>query len=178
MPHITAENMRAAGYALGFLQLEDHGEPVALGLLRARGELARYLGRDRIESDFRNRLSYARALETYHLLEEDTREIYEGFAEGVNRYIELYPEEFPEWLEPGFTGHDVHALGIGGPSAAATRSFLRRLETEAEEPEITAFVGDLACRPSTPAWHRLTDHSCGTAPASHRLRDTRAVGQL
>jgi acyl-homoserine-lactone acylase len=73
----------------------------------------------------------------------DLDEIYEGFAEGVNRYIELYPEEFPEWLEPGFTGHDVHALGIGGPSAAATRSFLRRLETEAEEPEITAFVGDL-----------------------------------
>lgn len=138
IPHILAENLRAAGYALGYVQLEDYGERVPLGLVRARGELARYLGREHIDADARNRLAHARALETYHLLDQDTRDIFEGFAAGVNRYIELHPEEFPEWMRPDFTGHDVHALGIGRPNEAAIRRFLRRLEADTAAAPVAA----------------------------------------
>lgn len=136
IPHIKADNLRAAGFALGYVQLEDYGQRVVLGLARTRGEMARHQGREQIEADFRNRLSYERALETYHLLEQDTRDLYEGFAAGVNRYIELHPSEFPAWLRPAFTGHDVHALGINSPREAAVRSFLRGIGAEPRELQV------------------------------------------
>lgn len=107
-----------------------------MGLARVRGEMARYQGREYIEADLRRRLSYQRALDTYHLLEEDTRNLYEGFAAGVNRYIELHRGEFPEWLEPNFTGYDVHALGINAPGEAAVRSFLRKIDAQPRELQI------------------------------------------
>jgi len=127
IPHIRAENLRAAGFALGWVQVEDYGERVVLGLVRARGELARHFGPDSLDSDFRNRPIHRLAVETYHLLERDTRDVYEGFAAGVNRYIELHPDEFPDWVRPDFTGHDVAAQGIVAPSTATVRQFLRRL---------------------------------------------------
>src|SRR5262245_19540730 len=53
VPHIRAENLRAAGYALAWLQSEDYGSRTALNVLEARGELAKLTGsRDNIESDF------------------------------------------------------------------------------------------------------------------------------
>jgi acyl-homoserine-lactone acylase len=136
IPHIKAENLRAAGFALGYVQLEDYGDRVPLGLIRARGEAARHLGAAWIDSDLRAGLNFERALETYHLLEQDTRDIYEGFAAGVNRYIELHPEEFPEWLKPSFTGHDILAAGISRPGEAAVRRILRRLEAEREQERV------------------------------------------
>jgi acyl-homoserine lactone acylase PvdQ len=54
VPHILADNMRAAGYALGWVQLEDYGQVVAYGLFRNRGELASVLDTT-LEADFVNR---------------------------------------------------------------------------------------------------------------------------
>ena len=87
VPHIYADNLRALGYALGHLQVEDYGERVPRGLLRARGELAVREGWSALDSDFASRSSYARAVETYERLHQDTRAVYEGFASGVNRYM-------------------------------------------------------------------------------------------
>src|SRR6185369_17539729 len=53
VPHIRAENLRAAGYALAWLQSEDYGPRTALNVLEARGQLAKLNGsRENIESDF------------------------------------------------------------------------------------------------------------------------------
>src|SRR5690606_9456557 len=40
VPHIRAENLRAAGYALAWMQLEDYGPGTALNLLRSSGRMA------------------------------------------------------------------------------------------------------------------------------------------
>src|SRR5687767_12360422 len=80
VPHIRAENLAAAAYGLAYVQLEDYGAGVARGLLRARGEMGRWFGRDSMENDFDARLEHARAVETHHLLDPETRAIYEGFA--------------------------------------------------------------------------------------------------
>jgi len=136
IPHIKAENIRAAGFALGYVQLEDYGRRVVTGLVRARGELARFQGREQLDSDFRRRLTYQRARETYQLLEDETREFFEGFATGVNYYIQLHPSEFPDWLEPNFTGYDVHALGIGVPDEAIVRAFLAKLGAQTTDAPI------------------------------------------
>lgn len=139
VPHIRAENLRAAGYAMGYVQLEDYGAAVVQRLIRARGELGVHYGRDSIRSDFDSRHRYAQALRTYGLLEADTRDMLEGFAIGVNRYIELHPAEFIATIRPDFSGHDVHAMGLGAVGPRTPREFLSRVSGDerylAEEPE-------------------------------------------
>ena len=112
VPHIKADNLGAAEYALAYVQSEDYGARVPLDLLRARGEMGRWFGRDSMERDFSARLAYNRAVETYPLIDRDTREVYEGFAAGANRYVELHPEEFPAGFTPHFTGYDVLAHDV------------------------------------------------------------------
>ncbi|MGQ0712877.1 MAG: penicillin acylase family protein [Gemmatimonadaceae bacterium] len=126
VPHIKAEDLRAAAYALAYLQLEDHGPRVAIGLLRARGEMGRWFGRDSMESDFSAQREYALAVEHYARLDENTRDVYEGFAVGVNRYVELHPSEFPPGFTPRFTGYDVAARDVRTTSMSAARRFLAR----------------------------------------------------
>ena len=83
-------------------------------------------GRARLDADFENRRARARAIATYHLLDPETRDIYDGFAAGVNRYVELHPAEFPAGMPADFTGYDVATLDIGdGPPAAKVRALSR-----------------------------------------------------
>jgi acyl-homoserine-lactone acylase len=124
VPHIRAENLRAAGYALAWLQLEDYGPRTALNVLRAHGELGKLFGHDSIQSDFVLRRARARAIETYQLLDQETRDVYDGFAAGVDRYIELHASEFPPHMPADFTGYDVATLDVDGPGFAAARAFL------------------------------------------------------
>src|SRR5215211_7283857 len=124
VPHIRARNLVAANYALAYVQLEDYGARVATGLLRARGEMGRWFGRDSMESDFGTQREYALAVENYARLEQPTRDAYEGFAAGVNRYVELHPQEFPSGFTPRFTGYDVAARDVTTPSPAGAARFL------------------------------------------------------
>jgi acyl-homoserine-lactone acylase len=127
VPHIRAENIRAAGYALAWLQLEDYGPQTAMNVVKARGGLARLFGRDSIESDFLERPGHKRAEAAFEKLEPLTREIYAGFATGINRYVALHPEEFPAAMPHDFTGVDVAALDIGRIAPAAIRRFLAKM---------------------------------------------------
>ena len=144
VPHIYAKNFRALGYALGYLQLEDYGDRVPMGLLRARGELARYEGIAALDGDFLNRPSFLRAVETYSQIGPDARDVYEGFAAGVNRYIAEHPGEFPAWMRAEFTGYDVAASYIYRPSQALIRRWMQRLQvrTEVWPPALAGRAGE------------------------------------
>ncbi len=104
VPHIYADTFEALGYALGYLQVEDYGERVPRGLLRARGELALHEGRAALDADFGSQPYYRRAVEVYPALQQDTRDVYDGFAAGVNRYLAQHPEEFAGWVADPFRG--------------------------------------------------------------------------
>ena len=130
VPHIRAENLAAMAYALAYVQCEDYGDRVPLSLLGASGQMGRWFGRDSMDGDFNARLAYRRAVEAYPLLDQDLRDVYEGFAIGVNRYIELHPEEFPEGFAPHFTGYDVLAGDVSVVSPARARRFLVRVNPE------------------------------------------------
>ncbi len=128
VPHIRAANLRAGGYALAWVQCEDYGQRTPMRLLEARGLAARVLGRRPTDADFEALRERDRAVATYHLLEPETRDLYDGFAAGVNRYIEQHADEFPEGMPTDFSGYDVAALHIGnGPSAARVRRFVAAL---------------------------------------------------
>jgi acyl-homoserine-lactone acylase len=126
VPHIRATNMRAAGYALAWIQLEDYGPGTAMNLLRSSGRRGLLYGRDSMESDFAARRARERAVETFHLLDQETRDVYEGFAIGVNRWVELHPADFAPGMFRDFTGHDAAAMDVGRASTALPRWLANR----------------------------------------------------
>lgn len=134
VPHIQAENIRAASFAMGYLQVEDYGQGVIEGLIKARGEWAKHISlkgralQNAIDGDAESKLRYAQAEETYALLDEDTKDLLEGYVAGVNLYITKYPEKFDEWVEPTFTAMDAHAKGIGGHNKGAVREFISSMK--------------------------------------------------
>jgi len=123
IPHIAAEDLGAMGYAMAWVQLEDYGQRVALGVVRARGQLARYYGRDSLERDFGARLTHARAEATYRQLQLETREVYEGFAQGINDYVRQHPGDFPLWMPTDVRGVDVAALWMEPFVPEAARAY-------------------------------------------------------
>lgn len=130
VPHIYADNMKAAGFALGWVQAEDYGRSIPEQLIRARGEWALYneIPGDRLEaainSDASNRMTYMKAVRTWLLLDQDARDFLDGFAAGINIYIHQNGDEFEEWMKPFFTGIDVHARSIVTYDNAAVRRFI------------------------------------------------------
>ncbi|MEQ9399648.1 MAG: penicillin acylase family protein [Longimicrobiales bacterium] len=154
IPHVYAEDLQAFGFAMGWLQLEDYGADVAVGLVRARGEYALHVGRDSIDGDFENRETYLRAVETHALLEPATRSVYAGFAAGVNHYVRLHPEEMPAWMTPTFTAYDAHARDVQSWSRGDAASFVRGLERRgragAGEGGASDHSGGLDAAPSFP----------------------------
>ncbi len=128
VPHIRAENLRAAGYALAWLQLEDYGTHAALQILRASGRMGLVFGRDSMEQDFLARRARARAVERFPRLMTDTRDVYDGFALGLNRYITLHAAEYPAAMPADFTGIDVLAGDMEQPAYAQARRFLSQLD--------------------------------------------------
>src|SRR5688572_2122440 len=133
VPHIRATTLKAGAYGLAWVMSEDYGIRTVMNVLRASGNMGRVFGRDSIESDFGAWRDKQLAMENYHRLEEPTRDVYEGFAAGLNRFIELNPAMFPPAM-PQFTGHDVAALDIGGAGAGAVRNYQRLLDPTMPRP--------------------------------------------
>jgi acyl-homoserine-lactone acylase len=127
VPHIKAKTLEGAAFGLAWCELEDYGERVIEPLLSARGDLAKVYGYEAIDGDFVNQLGYERAVATYYLLDEDTRQLMEGFARGVNYYLKKHPDQFPEFQAFTFTGHDVSALTTTVYTPSRGRRFVDRL---------------------------------------------------
>jgi acyl-homoserine-lactone acylase len=141
VPHILAENLQAAAFALAWVQLEDHGEGIIRGMHAARGRLAEVEGESRIDSDVRMRQRHARAVATFPLLQQDTRDIYIGFAEGINQYIRVHRGQLPEWMRPDFMPEDILARDIVWPTEGALESFRRRLLADSTSARVMAAGG-------------------------------------
>jgi len=127
VPHILARSPKAMGFGLAYAQAEDHMEKIAKLIITARGERTKYFGyNDRnLESDFRQ-LQYRipqRAQETYNYLDPEWRDVTEGFALGLNYYIELHRDELPDWVQP-VSQYDVAAHGLSGVARLEWRPHL------------------------------------------------------
>jgi len=127
VPHIRAQDLEAFGYGLAWVQLEDYGPRVAHGILRTRGTVARVFGRDSIEIDFFARPDRQAAEALYPRLDQATRDVYEGFAAGVNRFVTLHRDQFAPDFPADFSGYDVAAQDVAGPNFALAARFVRRL---------------------------------------------------
>jgi acyl-homoserine lactone acylase PvdQ len=169
VPQILAHNLRAAAFALAYVQLEDHGGSVINGMQAARGRSALIEGERRVDADARARQRHARAVETFRLLRPDTRDVYTGFAAGMNHFIRIYRDQLPAWVRPDFTPQDVFARDIGWPSDAAMNTFRQRLLASPENPPVLV-AGE------TGSWRRVArpavTRSCYGIRTSPGPRDT------
>jgi acyl-homoserine-lactone acylase len=125
VPHILAEDLGAMAFGLAYAHMEDHGQDLVQHLLRVRGELARESGPDSIESDFWWRQRHRQAVRAYEGLHRDARDLYEGYAAGVNQYIEMHSEEFPDWVRPIHTGPDIAAHWVDENYQSSVDAFRR-----------------------------------------------------
>lgn len=144
VPHILAQDLAALGYGMAWVQLEDFGFRVVTNLIRGRGELGRYFGRDSIASDFHFRQTHRFAVERFHLLHQDTRDLYAGWAAAVNRYVATHAEAFPAWTPRTFTAHDVAALWVDETIEPKVNVFRRRLAARRAAEEGRRDVGSQA----------------------------------
>jgi len=143
VPHIKASNLHNVTLGLAWCELEDYGERVVSTLLAARGDAALVEGYEAIESDFIRQQAYQRTLETYFLLDQDTRDMYEGFAAGVNLYLKTFPDEFPRYSSFSFTGYDVAAATVRITTYGSAWRFLNQLmEQKAREDSVMALSED------------------------------------
>jgi acyl-homoserine-lactone acylase len=101
IPHILADDEEAGGFGFGYAMAEDHAAEIGRRYLAARGEAARIFGAGELENDLAmhrldNRGAARRALA------EDTgrrfRRWLQGFAAGINRYVETHRGAVPAWM--------------------------------------------------------------------------------
>ena len=110
-PHVFADTPRAAAFAFGYAQADDHLEPMMMAYRIANGRAAEVLGEELAASDeFSLKMGYAeraaKALEDADML---TRDLCEGFALGVNAWLVDHPDRVPPWVD-GARPADVLAL--------------------------------------------------------------------
>lgn len=130
VPHIRAANLRAAGYALAWIQCEDYGNSTPMAILGASGRSASVMGVERLESDLFVRRGRIAADKKYLLLSKDVRDVYEGFAAGVNRYVELHMADFSAYMPTDFTGRDVAATEIIPIATRKVNNFLNKINPQ------------------------------------------------
>ena len=127
-------------------------------------------GRASLDADFEELRTRKRAIETFHLLDQETRDLYDGFAAGVNRYVALHRTEFAAEMPADFTGYDVASLHIGdGPPAAKVRRFVAAIKGGATPEDAFDIVDEEAAAASA------EDGSNAWAFAPSRTTSGRAI---
>lgn len=112
VPHIHAPTLKGAAFGLAYCELEDYGAQVLRPLIAARGELALVDGWEAVEQDLARKLSHQRAVATYAQLDADTRAMYDGFAAGVNFYLDTHPDSLGTYQAWRFAGFDIAAVHV------------------------------------------------------------------
>jgi acyl-homoserine-lactone acylase len=151
VPHILAPDLEAAAFALAWVQLEDHGARIIEGINAARGRAALVDGPERMDADAAARLDHRRARELFSTLSSEARQVYSGFAAGMNQYIRLHGAELPGWMRPDFTATDVLARDMVSPNAALMNRFRERV-IAGDATVVEADEGDAAQNVGSNAW--------------------------
>jgi acyl-homoserine-lactone acylase len=94
VPHIFAKDMNSAGRALGWAQMQNHGNRLLRVIARARGRAAEYFGSDLLEAD-----KFTRTMGTYDIARKwraqqssEFGQYLEAFVAGINEYGREHPE--------------------------------------------------------------------------------------
>lgn len=107
IPHIYAETLRDANFALGFAHAQDRLWQMEMNRRTAAGRLSELFGPSTLDTDkFLRTLGIHRhARATFEHLDPDTQEIFQAYADGVNAFLAtntrpLPPEFLLLWHTP------------------------------------------------------------------------------
>ena len=108
VPHIFGRTDADVAYGLAYAHAEDDFATIQGALLAARGKLASVYGRDMAPNDYMVALLEIDRIvdDGYPQLSREVRAICEAYAEGLNHYAALHPEEAIARLYP-MRGDDV-----------------------------------------------------------------------
>lgn len=101
VPHIYARNEVELFHALGWAQAKSHGNLILMLYGQARGRAAEYWGSDYVDTDrYVRTVGITRRAGEWYEAQSDQMRIYlNAFADGINGYIQVYPDEIPEFLK-------------------------------------------------------------------------------
>lgn len=111
VPHIFGKKDKDTAYGLAYAHAEDDFKTIQETIIAARGKLAFYHGKEGAPNDYMVKLlkiwevvesSYASQLT------EETKDLVEGYADGLNHYAALHPDEIYRGVFP-VSGKDVIA---------------------------------------------------------------------
>ncbi len=142
VPHILGETLEAGTFGLAWVMMEDYREAVPLQLLAANGRWATVEGAMAVPGSYAGKMAHDFAVEIFSELPDDVKAMLEGFAQGVNYFIETHQEELPDWVESGFTAQDVAARDLRVWDEGAARGLMAARQGRGETPEETTDPND------------------------------------
>ncbi|WP_299729619.1 penicillin acylase family protein [uncultured Endozoicomonas sp.] len=110
VPHIYGKNDTDTVFGLAYAHAEDDFATIQDVILATRGNIAAEKGFDAAKTDFLiNFMGVSEAITAkYSSLPEDTRQIAEAYADGLNLYAAKHPDVISPWLLP-VKGQDIIA---------------------------------------------------------------------
>ena len=99
VPHIYGGSATAVAFGFGYAQAEDHLDAMLKLFLRARGEISRLEGESAVSQDLTERTLLVPEIidQTWPRVPQSSKDYYQAFADGINRYLATHPGEKQPW---------------------------------------------------------------------------------
>ena len=146
IPHIQASDWGSLGYGYGYAFAQDNACVLAREVLAASGTQSRYFGASALASDWVYKMvnSTARVDAAWAVIDQETRDLLSGYADGYNRYlrdtgVNALPADCrgQAWVQP-ITGKDSLKVLRKLLVRASTGSFVGSLVAAAPPAPVVA----------------------------------------
>jgi acyl-homoserine-lactone acylase len=112
IPHVFAQTLESAAYAIGYAQAEDRLEELLKNYRRANGSMAEVFGPEFYRSDLIQRMwKHAEiSREKYNKVSPKMRACIEAYQDGIKQFMKDRPDQVPSWAQE-IHPWDVISLG-------------------------------------------------------------------
>lgn len=112
IPHVFAETLEAASFAVGYAQAEDRLEELLKNYRKANGTMSEVFGPDFYRGDLIQRMWRHAEIsrEKYNQVSPKMRACMEAFQDGIKLFMKEHPDQVPKWAQE-IHPWDVVALG-------------------------------------------------------------------
>lgn len=150
VPHVAGQTDAAAAFGLGYAQAEDNFPRLEDNFIRALGRRAEVEGEQAVGDDRLNRAleipQLARA--EYARLDANMRSLVDGFAAGINYWMERHPDatrrllqRVEPWYALAFIRYNYYQQGFARSAGIDRREFLVALGPRPEDSETGRVTG-------------------------------------
>lgn len=101
IPHVFAQTLEAAAFAVGYAQAEDRLEELLKNYRRANGTMAEVFGPQHYREDVIQRTWRHEEIsrQKYNQVSPRMRGVIEAYQDGIKRYMKEHPEQVPSWAQ-------------------------------------------------------------------------------